>query len=251
MKVYGKSDRGSVRPTNQDAYVSDLRAEERVALLAVCDGMGGANAGNVASRFAIESFMGVLRQQVCAEMSAQQMQQALSDGVAEANRVVFELASAQPEFRGMGTTLVGAIATDDAITLVNVGDSRAYCVSKDKAQRLTEDHSYVEEMMRRGKLSEEAARVHPNKNLITRAIGVEPQVDCDLYDVSLAAGDVLLLCSDGLTGMLRDEQIAEIVYQAADLEAAADKLIVRALEEGGTDNITVLLFTRETPEGEE
>lgn len=249
MIAFGKSDKGCVRPTNQDAFAIDLQPE--AALLAVCDGMGGANAGNVASRFAIESFMGVMRQSIKPQMDRGYICDVLVDGVKYANRTVFDLAGAQPEFRGMGTTLVGGLATGNNLVLANVGDSRAYRIGKNGAERLTQDHSYVEEMLRRGKLTEEAARSHPQKNLITRAVGVEPEVDCDLYEVELGEDDILLLCSDGLTGMVRDEDIAALVTQAADLQAAVDALIARALENGGADNVTAVLFKRETPEGKE
>ncbi|MGE4548568.1 MAG: Stp1/IreP family PP2C-type Ser/Thr phosphatase [Intestinibacillus sp.] len=249
MIAYGKSDKGRVRPTNQDAFAIDLKPE--AALIAVCDGMGGANAGNVASKFAIESFMDVMRQSLRPQMDRSYICDVLTEGVASANRTVFDLASAQPEFRGMGTTLVGGMVTADSLILVNVGDSRAYRIGKNGAERLTKDHSYVEEMLRRGKLTEEAARRHPHKNLITRAVGIEPEVDCDLYEVELAADDILLLCSDGLSGLVRDEEIANLVHQARDLQSAVESLIDRALNNGGADNVTALLLKRETPEGKE
>lgn len=241
MISFGKSDRGCVRPTNQDAFAIDL--QPGAALVAVCDGMGGANAGNVASRFAIESFMGVLRQAVAeGAPDAAGRQACLRRAVDTANETVYRLAAAQPEFRGMGTTLVGGIAAPDGMTLVNVGDSRAYRVTRQGAERLTEDHSFVEEMLRRGKLTEEAARVHPNKNLITRAVGVDPEVECDLYEISLAPDETLLLCSDGLTGMVADDQIARIVNDADSLEEGAEALLDEAKHAGGQDNITVVLL---------
>ncbi len=249
MTSYGKSDRGCVRPTNQDAFAIDIQPE--AALLAVCDGMGGANAGNVASRFAIEAFMGALREGLQPDMDAEARQALLRSAVARANDTVYNLSIAQPEFQGMGTTLVGCIAAKDGMTLVNVGDSRAYCVQNGSAQRLTEDHSYVEEMMRRGKLTEEAARVHPNKNLITRAIGIDPAVECDLYEVTLEPEDTLLLCSDGLSGMVRDEEIARIVCDADTLQAAVEALIDEAKQCGGQDNITVVLYRDGHTETEE
>lgn len=249
MIAYGKSDKGRVRPTNQDAFAIDLKPE--AALIAVCDGMGGANAGNVASKFAIESFMDVMRRSLRLQMDRSYICDVLTEGVESANSTVFDLANAQPEFRGMGTTLVGGMATADCLILANVGDSRAYRISKNGAERLTKDHSYVEEMLRRGKLTEEAARRHPHKNLITRAVGIEPEVDCDLYEVELAEDDILLLCSDGLSGLVRDEEIARRVIQAKDLQSAVESLIDRALENGGADNVTALLLKRETPEGKE
>lgn len=241
MISFGKSDKGCVRPTNQDAFAIDLQPE--AALVAVCDGMGGANAGNVASRFAIEAFMGALRQGIAGGApDAEGRQALLRQAVDAANDTVYRLAAAQPEFRGMGTTLVGGIAAPDGLTLVNVGDSRAYRIAGQRAERLTDDHSFVEEMLRRGKLTPEAARVHPNKNLITRAVGVDPEVECDLYELALAADETLLLCSDGLSGMVTDDQIARIVADADSLEAGADALIEEAKHAGGQDNITVVLL---------
>lgn len=249
MIAFGKSDTGCVRPTNQDAFAVDIRPE--AALLAVCDGMGGANAGNVASRFAIERFMAVLRQALQDHMDMHARRSALREAVRQANDTVYQLAIAQPEFQGMGTTLVGGIVTADGITLVNVGDSRAYRIRGAQAERLTEDHSYVEEMIRRGKLSEEAARLHPNKNLITRAVGVEPEVECDLYEITLAPNEMLLLCSDGLSGMLQDDQLARIANDADNLVDGTEQLIEEAKLAGGADNITVVLFARDAAEGEE
>lgn len=240
MIAFGKSDRGCVRPTNQDAFALDTQPQ--AVLVAVCDGMGGANAGNVASRFAIESFMAYLRQALTEDMQQEERQNVLRQAVEEANDAVFRLATAQPEFRGMGTTLVGGIITANGTTLVNVGDSRAYLIGQEGIVQLTEDHSYVEEMLRRGKISEEAARVHPNKNIITRAIGVDQEVECDIYEVVFSMGEILLFCSDGLTGMVQDERIAQIIAQAENITCATTNLIDEAKSAGGQDNITAVLL---------
>ena len=161
-----------------------------------------------------------------------------------ANGEVFELSVGQPEYRGMGTTLVGALIQGDTAELLNVGDSRAYRIRGEQIEQLTEDHSYVQEMVRKGKLTPEQSRNHPHKNLITRAIGVEEFVDSDLYQYTLAPEDVLLLCSDGLYGMVDERTVVQIVRQAATLEEAADALINRACQAGGVDNITVVLYRR-------
>ena len=162
----------------------------------------------------------------------------------KANDTVFGLAGRQPEFRGMGTTLVGAFVQGREASILNVGDSRAYLFDGETLRQVSEDHSYVEEMRRLGRISAEDARTHPQKNLITRAVGVDATVDGDLFEVELAETDILLLCSDGLTGMVEDEKIAEVLAKAGTLEDKGRELLTLALEGGGRDNITVALFTR-------
>ena len=244
MEWFGLTDRGRVRPTNQDIYQIEAREDNQTVLLVVCDGMGGANAGNVASRFAAQSFMEAARSALNEALDAQKRQTLLSYALVQANDTVFSLAGRQPEFRSMGTTLVAALVQGEEATILNVGDSRAYLFDGTRLHQLTEDHSYVEEMRRQGRITEADARTHPQKNLITRAVGVEPDVDGDLFEARLAPGEVLLLCSDGLTGMVEDEKIAQTLKDAKTLALAGDALLTLALEGGGRDNITVALFTR-------
>lgn len=244
MEWFGLTDRGRVRPTNQDIYQIEVREDNDTALLVVCDGMGGANAGNVASRFAAQSFVEYARGMLDRELDAAKRQALLTHALVQANDTVFSLAGRQPEFRGMGTTLVAALVQGDQVTVLNVGDSRAYLFDGTRLHQLTEDHSYVEEMRRQGRITEADARTHPQKNLITRAVGVEPDVDGDLFEARLAPGEMLLLCSDGLTGMVEDEKIAQTLKDAKTLALAGDALLTLALEGGGRDNITVALFTR-------
>lgn len=244
MQWFGLTDRGRVRPTNQDIYQIEAREENETALLVVCDGMGGANAGNVASRFAAQAFVESARGMLDRELDEKKRQTLLTHALVQANDTVFALAGRQPEFRGMGTTLVAALVQGDAVTVLNVGDSRAYLFDGKRLHQLTEDHSYVEEMRRQGRITEEAARTHPQKNLITRAVGVEPDVEGDLFEVRLEKGEILLLCTDGLTGMAEDEAIARTIGNAQTLALAGDALLNLALEGGGRDNITVALFTR-------
>lgn len=244
MEWFGLTDRGRVRPTNQDIYQIEVREDNDTALLVVCDGMGGANAGNVASRFAAQSFVEYARGMLDRELDAAKRQALLTHALVQANDTVFSLAGRQPEFRGMGTTLVAALVQGDQVTVLNVGDSRAYLFDGTRLHQLTEDHSYVEEMRRQGRITEADARTHPQKNLITRAVGVEPDVDGDLFEARLAPGEMLLLCSDGLTGMVEDEKIGQTLKDAKTLALAGDALLTLALEGGGRDNITVALFTR-------
>lgn len=243
MEYFGITDKGRVRPTNQDIYRIEACPDRDSALVLVCDGMGGANAGNVASRFAAECF--VEEAKPALETGADEMtrHETLRRALDRANDTVFGLAGRQPEFHGMGTTLVSAFVQGRDASIMNVGDSRAYIMSGGTLRQISEDHSYVEEMRRLGRISEADARSHPQKNLITRAVGVDATVEGDLFEQTLADGDILLLCSDGLTGMVEDGKIAEVLAGAGTLEDKGRELLTLALEGGGRDNITVALFT--------
>ena len=244
MEYFGITDKGRVRPTNQDIYRLEVRSEKESALVVVCDGMGGANAGNVASRFAADSFVAEAAPALEKDADETMRHKTMLHALEKANDTVFGLAGRQPEFRGMGTTLVGAFVQGREASILNVGDSRAYLFDGETLRQVSEDHSYVEEMRRLGRISAEDARTHPQKNLITRAVGVDASVDGDLFEVELEDTDILLLCSDGLTGMVEDEKIAEVLAGAGTLEDKGRELLTLALEGGGRDNITVALFTR-------
>lgn len=244
MEYFGITDKGRVRPTNQDIYRLEVRPEKESAFVLVCDGMGGANAGNVASRFAADSFLADAAGALDSAPDEITRHKTMLHALEKANDTVFGLAGRQPEFRGMGTTLVGAFVQGREASILNVGDSRAYLFDGETLRQVSEDHSYVEEMRRLGRISAEDARTHPQKNLITRAVGVDATVDGDLFEVELRDTDILLLCSDGLTGMVEDEKIAEVLAKAGTLEDKGRELLTLALEGGGRDNITVALFTR-------
>ena len=244
MEYFGISDKGRVRPTNQDIYRLEVRPEKESAFVLVCDGMGGANAGNVASRFAADSFLADAAGALDSAPDEIMRHKTMLHALEKANDTVFGLAGRQPEFRGMGTTLVGAFVQGREASILNVGDSRAYLFDGETLRQVSEDHSYVEEMRRLGRISAEDARTHPQKNLITRAVGVDATVDGDLFEVELRDTDILLLCSEGLTGMVEDEKIAEVLAKAGTLEDKGRELLTLALEGGGRDNITVALFTR-------
>lgn len=243
MEYFGITDKGRVRPTNQDIYRLEVRPEKESAFVLVCDGMGGANAGNVASRFAADSFLADAAGALDSAPDEIMRHKTMLHALEKANDTVFGLAGRQPEFRGMGTTLVGAFVQGREASILNVGDSRAYLFDGETLRQVSEDHSYVEEMRRLGRISAEDARTHPQKNLITRAVGVDATVDGDLFEVELRDTDTLLLCSDGLTGMVEDEKIAEVLAKAGTLEDKGRELLTLALEGGGRDNITVALFT--------
>lgn len=238
LRVAGHSERtdvGRQRQANEDSYMA------RSPLFVVADGMGGAQAGEVASLTAIQAFQAGLPDGVPEE--------AIERTIAAANRNIHEQAHADPSLAGMGTTITVAAVDSDAerVVIGHVGDSRAYRLRDGIIQRLTKDHSLVEEMRRRGQITEEQAEDHPQRSIITRALGPEPEVQADLVAVPSDPGDIFLLCSDGLTTMIGDEKIRELLMGATSLDAAARTLVDEANRAGGRDNITVIVFQVEDP----
>lgn len=243
MNAFGKTDKGLVRASNQDTFRIDIK-ENGLGFLVLCDGMGGARAGNIASQRAAECFMeqtGIADPQ---QADTETLAGIVEKAVAAANTEVYELSQSAPEYNGMGTTLVGGICVDNRVVLANVGDSRAYVLENGKIAQMTADHSLVAEMVRSGRLSSEDAKHYPGRNLITRAIGVDGEVEADLYEITLHEGQTLLLCSDGLCGMVTDLEIVSAVARSASKEEACEKLIQLACDAGGNDNITVVLYTK-------
>lgn len=243
MKAFGKTDKGLVRANNQDTFRIDVR-ENGLGFIVLCDGMGGARAGNIASDRAADRFLEHIKTADAAQTDTDSLANIVEEAVAAANTEVFQLSQSSPAYNGMGTTLVGGICVDDRVILANVGDSRAYLIDGSKIAQMTADHSLVEEMVRSGRLTPEEAKVYPGRNLITRAIGVDSAVESDLYEITIHDGQTLLLCSDGLSGLVYDAEIAAIVAEAASQEDACSRLIERACEAGGNDNITVVLYTK-------
>jgi PPM family protein phosphatase len=233
-----KTDTGRQRRDNEDS------AFARAPLFVVADGMGGAQAGEVASRIAVEAFEQGLPDSGSPE-------ERLATRVREANHQIYERSRADRGRAGMGTTLTAAYVDDAHLAIAHVGDSRAYLFRDGTLQRLTQDHSLVDELVRRGKLTEEQAAEHPQRSIITRALGPEPDVEVDTWSYPARAGDVVLLCSDGLTSMISEEKVARVLVAHADLQQAADELIREANEAGGRDNITVVLFRLEELGGDE
>ena len=226
----GVTDTGRRRRRNEDSYVCEP------PLFAVADGMGGAQAGEVASRLAAA---------VLQEVNGEQLSRgAIVELIQEANRRVFQRSNEDAAASGMGTTLtVALVESSDTVAIGHVGDSRAYRVRDGRLEQLTEDHSLVGEMMRSGKLSAEEAEAHPQRSVITRALGTEPDVDVDTFAVETQPGDVFLLCSDGLTTMVPDREILSLLdASGGDLERAARRLVEAANRSGGEDNITVVVF---------
>ncbi len=227
-----KTDTGRQRRDNEDnAYV-------RVPLFVVADGMGGAQAGEVASALAVEEFRQPLP-------DAGTPEQRLAERVQSANRRIYDTAQTDHEHAGMGTTLTAAYLEDADLAVAHVGDSRAYIFRDGALTRLTQDHSLVEELVRRGKLTEEQAAEHPQRSIITRALGIEQAVEVDTWTYPVRAGDVVLMCSDGLTSMIGEDQITTVLATESDLDRAGERLIAEANAAGGRDNITVVLFRLE------
>ncbi|MBV8221236.1 MAG: Stp1/IreP family PP2C-type Ser/Thr phosphatase [Solirubrobacterales bacterium] len=227
-----KTDTGRQRRDNEDS------AFARAPVFVVADGMGGAQAGEVASRIAVEAFEHGLPDSGSPE-------ERLASRVREANQQIYERSRADRGRAGMGTTLTAAYVDDTHVAIAHVGDSRAYLFRDGTLQRLTQDHSLVDELVRRGKLTEEQAAEHPQRSIITRALGPEPDVEVDTWTYPARAGDVILLCSDGLTSMISEERVRETLAEHENLDEAGDALIREANEAGGRDNITVVLFRLE------
>ena len=224
-----RTDTGRQRQANEDSFFAGSQ------LFAVADGMGGAQAGEVASRIAAESFEPAVR--------GDQSGEAYLRSIAEtANRRIHSIAERDSTRSGMGTTLTAALVEDDEVSIAHVGDSRAYVYRDGNLRLLTSDHSLVEELRRQGRLTDEQAEDHPQRSIITRALGPEEAVEVDTMTFSARPGDVFLLCSDGLTTMIKDDRIAEILANADDLDAAVDQLVREANEAGGRDNITAVAF---------
>ncbi len=242
MDAWGLTDLGNVRKQNQDFY-DIVTLHPNQLLLVVCDGMGGAKSGNVASRLATEVFVGEVRRTAREDMDVEQIEQMLRDAVSLANQAVFEQSKVSSDFTGMGTTLVAAVLLPDRAVIANVGDSRAYIFDKDGIRFMTVDHSLVELMVRRGEITREQAKTHPSKNLITRAVGTEANVDCDLYNQELHPGDAVLLCSDGLSNEMADQEILFEVVHGVQKDGCCQRLLDIAKGRGAPDNVTVVLAT--------
>lgn len=237
MKSFSMTDTGRVRNNNQDFVLCEENAVGCFPnLFIVADGMGGHNAGDMASRLCVAKVQEQIR-----ITDKKTPVGVFEEAVKTANDSIRQCASETPEFAGMGTTMVAATVLDDVAYVVNIGDSRLYRMSEDLRQ-ITVDHSLVEEMVQSGEIRKDEMRTHPNKNIITRALGTDETVCPDCFEIQVRQGDVLLLCSDGLTNMLEDSEMEEILRENKnDLEQAGRTLVERANEAGGKDNISVIL----------
>lgn len=241
MQSWGLTDPGCVRKQNQDAYRIE-QLDRGTVLCVVCDGMGGAKSGNIASSLASEVFVEEIKRSWMPGMEQDKIDQMLRSAVKLANFTVYDQAVQFEEFEGMGTTLVAALVRGKMATVVNVGDSRCYGIDRGGIHQISRDHSLVQLMVDRGELTAEQAKTYPGKNLITRAIGTEPIVMCDLFHEEVSRGDYLLLCSDGLSNMMDDQEILFEVVHGVNKKQCGKRLLNIAKNRGAPDNVTSVLI---------
>lgn len=250
MNIWGMTDIGLVRNENQDAYVVRFNEETGHLICVVCDGMGGPRGGRLASALASETFLASCFANLQRGMSAHEVQKVASFAVTAANNAVYERSKDHPELRGMGTTLVSAIVWDDCALLSNVGDSRAYLIrctgevaeGESRIARITRDHSLVERLVELGNITEEEARSHPDRNLITRALGPDASTESDTYFVQLQQGDAILLCTDGLIETVMDEEMEREILLTGDDHGCLNRLLDISKSRGASDNVTAVLM---------
>ena len=238
MKTFSMTDAGRRRDMNQDyMFASDAAVGKLPNLFIVADGMGGHKAGEYASRAAVETIADYISQSDSGLAVA-----TIRKAIGEVNKAILKEAIVDIEKEGMGTTIVAATLKEDKLLVANVGDSRLYIINQNGIRQVTVDHSYVEEMVRSGRLARSEARNHPDRNKITRAVGVFPKIDVDFFETKVEPGDTILLCTDGLSSMVEDDEIKRIVLGQRDIVEKTETLIETANRNGGTDNITVMLI---------
>lgn len=238
MKIVAKTDKGIIREQNQDAYsVGELPGE--VAWAVVCDGMGGAAGGNIASALAVKVISEKINASYNEKMREASIKNLLESAITAANIEVYDMAQARRELQGMGTTVVCAIVRDNVAYIAHVGDSRAYLANKNGLTQLTTDHSMVQDLVNQGKITAEEAEHHPNKNYITRAVGVDEGIEIDFTQTELNKDETLLLCTDGLSNYVSSNELLDDISDGQ-YYAFADRLVKRANNNGGGDNITVV-----------
>ena len=240
MQIWSLTDPGCVRTENQDAFAIQ-KLKRGAQLCVVCDGMGGAKAGNVASAMAAEEFTKEVSANYRSSMGMELLDSLLDQAVKKANFAVYDQAQMDESYAGMGTTLVAVLLRGKNATVVNVGDSRVYRINDGGITQITMDHSLVQLMVNRGELTPEAARHFPGKNYITRAIGTEPTVKCDIFHLDLKRGDELLVCSDGLTNLVHDQEILFEVVHGEQKDQCCQRLLDIAKKRGAPDNVTSIL----------
>ena len=242
IQVWGMTDVGLCRKENQDAYAFLEHPVTGHTICVVCDGMGGPAGGKMASRIAVDTFLAELEKVLTKGMTPQQLREASSYAVSLANKAIREAAKDTKEYANMGTTLVSAVTYPDGVAVINVGDSRAYHISQAGITRITKDHSLVESMVERGDITAEEARRHPNRNLITRALGPDALVECDGYLCELHVGEYLLLCTDGLIDTVTDQEMLFEVLHGDSPDTCLDRLLAISKSRGAPDNVTAVLM---------
>lgn len=241
MKYAAGTDKGLIRETNEDSCNIIRDSRNDIYAFIIADGMGGHNCGEIASGTAVEYISAYFEDHAGDFLSAADRGAALKELVQDANSQVWEKSLESPETNGMGTTLTMAVVAGDTATVAHVGDSRLYLVREGRLQQVTNDHSYIEELVRKGTLTREEADNHPGRNIITRAIGSSPELEVDIFSLTMLINDILVLCTDGLTNMVGEDEIGETA-QSNDPEAACKQLIEAANRNGGEDNVTVIVI---------
>ncbi len=241
MKFAAGTDRGLVRELNEDSYRILPGSSQSSCVFIVADGMGGHNCGEVASRMAVDYLSEAITGEGAGICSSEDTGAGLRRLVEDTNRAVYEKSLERPEVNGMGTTLTTAVINNNTITVAHVGDSRLYLIRNGKMLQLTEDHSYISELVKNGSLTREEAEHHPGKNIITRAIGSSPELEVDILSREIEKEDIFLMCTDGLTNMLDEAEIYDVIV-GCEPEKACSELIEAAKVKGGEDNITVIVI---------
>lgn len=242
MRIVAKTDKGNIRDSNQDAYACGEFSDE-VVWAVVCDGMGGAAGGNIASSLAVKVISDKINASYRENMRDSSIKNMLDSALTAANIEVYDFAEAQPDLKGMGTTVVCAVVRDNQAYIAHVGDSRAYLINSDKINQITTDHSMVQDLLSMGKITEEEAQNHPNKNIITRAVGVNKSIEIDFEQIDMNDDDFLLLCTDGLSNYVTNDDIVDLTSDKKHY-AFADRLVQKANANGGGDNITVVIVSK-------
>lgn len=248
MKSFGLTDKGKVRRDNQDCFIIEKCQSKSCMIIGLCDGMGDAKAGGIASQLSNKAFVSYIYTKLTSHVSRTvDYERILRDACSEANGVSYEYSHFDEAFNGMGTTIVGGVIKYNGNGyIINVGDSRAYLISRrrNSIRQVTKDHSLVAELMQAGAITKEQASRHPQKNVITRALGTDTTVECDYFEFSLQRGNVLLLCSDGLSNIVSDLEMLELAKEYHDPEALCRALMGKALNRGARDNVTVVALVR-------
>ncbi len=248
MKSYGLTDKGRIRKDNQDCFIIEKCEAKDCLVVALCDGMGGAKAGGLASRLSNKAFISYIFSRLISRVNrTPNYREILQAACAEANGVAYEYSQFDEEFSGMGTTIVGGVIRNGGNGyIINVGDSRAYHISRrgNFIKQITRDHSLVEELLEYGAITPEQAKTHPQRSVITRALGSDPKVEADYFEFFLLSGDFLLLCSDGLSNTISDQEMLDFARINPDPERLCRALMIEALERGARDNVTVVAVMR-------
>ena len=244
MKVFGITDKGKVRKENQDRFLIEVIDDKDCVIAVLCDGMGGARAGGTASSMAVETFMSHAIAYFNSESDTRSINEMTTAACAAANDEIYRKSITDFGCIGMGTTLVSAIVKDTEAVVANIGDSRAYLISGEKIEQITCDHSLVWELLKSGSITKDEAKNHPRKNIITRAVGVDRAVLCDVFTLDIKKNDIILLCSDGLTNLVEDEELLSAFKGKTSPEKSCGKLMNTALKRGAHDNVTVTAIQR-------